>query len=1185
MSCPRCDAPVQPGQRFCAQCGARLERACAACGQPLPPEARFCPACGTAAPGTAATGSDAGRASGRAADAAGAAPEAVAERRLVSVLFCDLVGFTSATEERDAEETRELLTAYYDLARERVERYGGTIEKFIGDAVMAVWGVPVAHEDDAERAVRAALDMVAAVPQAQTGLAARAAVVSGEAAVTLGAEGQGMVAGDLVNTASRLQGHAEPGTVLVGEATWSATARAIAYEEAGSAALRGKAEQVAAWRAVRVRAGIGGRFGSDELEPPFVGRDAELRMLTEMFHATARESRLRLVSVTGQAGIGKSRLSRELEVYLDGIRQTVYWHRGRCPSYGEGLTYWAVGEMVRRRAGIAETDTPERTAELLGLMLDEFVTEAGERARVEPALRALVGLDTRGWSGTETGELYAAWRTLFERIAEQAPVVLVFEDVQWADAGLVGFIEHLLEWSRTRPILVVTLARPEFLEDHPTWGAGLRNFSSLHLEPLPADAIVEMLDGAVPGLPVAASRRIAARAEGVPLYAVETLRMLLAQGVLVHDRSSGVIRLVGELADVAIPDSLRGLVAARLDLLPPAERALVQDAAVLGHSFIAAALAAVTGVDEESLLPSLRELVRRELLRVEADPRSPERGQYMWVQAVLREVAYATLSRRDRCERHLAAARYFDTLGDEESAGVVADHYLEAWRSASGPDEAVALGGQARVALRAASDRAERLRNYVQAASFVGHSLELTDDEAERAAMLERCGDLLARGGAVQKAERRYREALASLPGEAPDDDLARVTAKVAAEVIMDLRIEEAIGFLEAAVARLGPALDGPGRVMLEGQLGRAYFLAQRVDVAETALRRTIETAERVGPEEALVEAIISLGSVGIYDGRMSALAMLFGSVDLARRAGLVRAELRALNNLAAWAGIADPALARELEQRILQLCDRAGYATIHLDVERPISLVPAEGLEAAEQLAADVAERVEPGSREESTLAQVRLSLAGLAGDWERWEAARAQVESESDRNPESADWREFATAVGLCLQGRQAEAAEVVAGSTGMSTTRLVPLIALLRGDAAAVEAGLLALGSTPTMVGPYELGVRATGEAGLRLMAGLERPALERYGEGVDRLRESEIIEVWTLGVVALIGLVGPDHDEVRRVEGELRGELGRIGAAGALEALDRALAAAPGGRGVTAPGMRVAADHDQAASRSR
>ncbi len=1086
-----------------------------------------------------------------------------AERRLVSVLFCDLVGFTGASEARDAEQTRELLSTYYELARERVERYGGSIEKFIGDAVMAVWGVPVAHEDDAERAVRAALDLVAAVPGVDRELAARAAVVTGEAAVTLGAEGQGMVAGDLVNTASRLQGHAEAGSVLVSESTRLATERAVVYESAGAATLKGKTVPVEAWRAVRVRLGIGGRLASEELELPFVGRDAELRMLTEMFHASAREERLRLVSVTGQAGIGKSRLSRELEAYLDGIRQTVYWHRGRCPSYGEGLTYWAIGEMIRRRAGIAESDGPEETAQRIETMLADFVKDAAERARIEPAVRALVGLDTRGWSASETGELFSAWRILFERIAERAPTVLVFEDVQWADAGLVGFIEHLLEWSRTHPILIVTLARPEFLEAHPTWGAGLRNFTSLYLEPLSDETIVQLLETVVPGLPGPAARRIAARSEGIPLYAVETLRMLLAQGVLTRDDGDGTFRLVGSLEDVAVPDSLRGLVAARLDLLPPAARSLTQDAAVLGQSFPLEALCAVTGQERDLLESELRELLRREILRLETDPRSPERGQYLWVQAVLREVAYGTLSKRDRRARHLSAARYFDTLGDEESAGVVAEHYVEAWRASSEPDEATALAGQARVALRAAADRAERLGNFVQAASYVDRSIELTDDVADRVALLERSGELNSRGGSVRMAEERYRRALETLPADAPADDVARLTAEVGRHVIQELHIEKAIEYLEAAVARLGPALETPGRVALEGQLGRAYFLAQRQAEAEVTLRRTIEAAELIGPEEALIEAIISYGSAGIYDGRMSALAMLFGSAELARRSGLVRAELRALNNLSAWATDADPPLARELTRRLIEISDRTGYAGAMYQASLPAILAWTENLERAERVAREVQERIEPGGRDEGELMMTWLDLAQLSGDWDLWESTRATLEADADPNPEGTDWREFATSLGLLLQDRTEEAAAIASVSSGAHTMRLAVLTGLLLRDRAQVEAALAGLTDSWTTTGPLKSGLRTIGRAGVGLMEEVSERDLDDFLAGIDQLRGSELANAWTMGVVAFIELAGADRAQVRTAIADLRAHLERVGASGCLEAVERALARSPGG----------------------
>ena len=334
MSCPACGSANTPGARFCGECGSSLQ----------PGEIPAAGLAGLAAP-AAATGNEA----------------RVAERRLVTVLFADLVGFTSMSEGRDPEHVRELLTRYFDLAREVVERHGGIVEKFIGDAVMALWGAPVAHEDDAERAVRAALELVDAVHGLGPGLEARGGVLTGEAAVTLGAIGQGMVAGDLVNTASRLQSAAAPGTVLVGEATQRAASIAITFEPVDEQYLKGKAAPVAAWRAVRVVAQRRGRGREDRLEAPFVGRDAELRLLKDLFHATTRDRRVRLVSITGQAGVGKSRLAWEFLKYVDGVVDAVFWHEGRSPAYGQGLSFWALGEMVRSRADLLETDDEQTT--------------------------------------------------------------------------------------------------------------------------------------------------------------------------------------------------------------------------------------------------------------------------------------------------------------------------------------------------------------------------------------------------------------------------------------------------------------------------------------------------------------------------------------------------------------------------------------------------------------------------------------------------------------------------------------------------------------------------------------------------------------------------------------------------------------------------------------------------------
>ena len=646
MTCPSCGTENREGRKFCSECGTALASACPSCGAANEPGEKFCGECGAVLTASAEPS----------APSRPTAP--AAERRLVTVLFADLVGFTTLSESRDPEEVRELLSRYFDTSRRLIELYGGTVEKFIGDAVMAVWGTPIATEDDAERAVRAALDLVAAVSALgdEVGapeLRARAGVLTGEAAVTIGAEGQGMVAGDLVNTASRVQSAADPGTVYVGESTRRSTEQTIVYAEAGSFELKGKEGLTPLWKAQRVVSGLRGSLKSQGLEAPFVGRDRELRQIKDLFHGCADEKKAHLVSVTGIAGIGKSRLAWEFYKYFDGIAETVYWHRGRCLSYGEGVTYWALADMVRMRCRIAEEEDPASAQAKLHVTLEEHILDREERDFLEPRLAHLLGLAEH--QARDQQDLFAAWRLFFERLAESYPTVLAFEDMQWADASLLDFVEYLLDWSRSHPIFVVTLARPELLERRPTWGAGQRSFTSLYLEPLSQQAMEELLTGLVPGLPSEVRDRILARAEGIPLYAVETVRMLIDRGLLVQDGPA--YRVTGPVEALEVPETLHALIAARLDGLSAEERRLLQDAAVLGKTFTRDALAALAGSDAE-IEPLLTALARKEVLGVQADPRSPEHGQYGFLQDLVRHVAYETLSKRERRSRHLAAAEY-----------------------------------------------------------------------------------------------------------------------------------------------------------------------------------------------------------------------------------------------------------------------------------------------------------------------------------------------------------------------------------------------------------------------------------------------------------------------------------------------------------------------------------------------
>lgn len=683
VSCGGCGISDNPvGARFCVECGSPLVAVCTRCGTAAT-AGRFCAECGHPLPGREAGSAPAGPGT--------PVPDPpVSERRVVSLLFADLVGFTPLSEARDPEAVQELLSAYFGRARAVIERYGGSVEKFIGDAVCAVFGVPVAHEDDAERAVRAGLDLVSAVTALGEelrveSLQMRVGITTGSVAVTLGATGEGMVAGDAVNTAARVQAAAEPGEVWVDDTTRSLTTASLAYDSVGSHALKGKNLPIALFRAERTTAAVGGSQRVDGLEAPFVGRDRELRLVKELFHSTAEERRARLVLVAGDPGIGKSRLAWEFEKYLDAITTTTtYWLRGRCVSYGQGVAGRVVAEMVRSLLRVTE-DGAEAVRLALEERLERHVPDEAERAVLRPRLLSLLGLSEEVFS---QGDLFACWRGFLEALtSEGASVTIVVEDLQWADDGLLDFLDHLLEVARA-PIMILALARPEVLSLRAGLGAGRRS-TTVFLDPLPDHVMCRLLDGLVRDLPAELRDELVRRAEGVPLYAVETVRSLIDRDVVVPHEGRYLVDPQGlgalDLTELSPPATLHSLLAARLDSLAPEERRLVQDASVLGLSFTRSALERLSpqGVDLDRALDDLR---RKEILTVDDDPRSPERGQLRFVQALLRGVAYETLSRRDRKARHLLVADYLAVLPEAHTlAGVIAQHVLDA--AAAVPDD------------------------------------------------------------------------------------------------------------------------------------------------------------------------------------------------------------------------------------------------------------------------------------------------------------------------------------------------------------------------------------------------------------------------------------------------------------------------------------------------------------------
>jgi class 3 adenylate cyclase len=1154
VRCDACGAENEAGRKFCGECGARLLVVCSTCGSANAATVRFCGECGTAieAPQT--------RPSDGVTQAVGS-PAHESERRLVSVLFADLVGFTTLSQDRDPEETRELLTRYFDLARDVVQRYGGVIEKFIGDAVMAVWGAPIANEDDAERAVRAGLELVDAVRSLGDELQARAGVLTGEAAVTLGAVGQGMVAGDLVNTASRLQSAAAPGTVLVGESTQRAAAAAIVFEAAGDQVLKGKTAPVPAWLAVRVVAERGGRGRSDTLEAPFVGRDEELRALKDLFHATGRERRARLISITGQGGIGKSRLAWEFLKYIDGLLEDVYWHEGRSPAYGDGVTFWALGEMVRRRADLREDDDEATSRTRIAATLAEHVPDEEERRWIEPALLALLGVGDAPTA--QRDELYAAWRTFFERIASGGTVVMVFEDLQWADAGLLDFIDHVLEWSKTSPIAIVTLARPELLERRADWGAGRRHATSMGLEPLAEPDMRQLLAGLVPGLPEVALRAIVERAEGIPLYAVETVRMLVAEGRL--EATVDGYRPIGDLTAIAVPETLQALIAARLDGLDVADRTLVQDAAVLGQSFTPRALAAVNGADEEEIAGRLRALVRRELLRLDVDPRSPERGQYLFVQGLIREVAYGTLARRDRRSRHLAAARHFEALGDDdELAGVLAAHYLAAYQAAPDGEEGEAVAIQARLTLRAAADRARALGSHEQAFAYLEQARIVARDPVDRVELVEQMGAAAAELGHYAEAIALLDDAIASRRALPDRPALARAVVAKARVLVTEFRTIDAEAILGEAEAEFVDIEEDAAYVAILAQRARAIFLSNRDADAVAAADRALAPADRRDMEDVVADLLVTKGgALAGINREIEGQALLRAGLDMALRRDLTATALRAYMNLAAELVARSPVEGLAISRAGIELARRTGSRGLFVSIicnGCEIAARTGDWAWARERLAEIADFELESSDRFSHLTALVLFE--SIAGRPVAEPLSRLTELLRTDDEPMNLGEGGRVLAWVALAEGRFQDATREALIAGDHYVGNLVGLLglagraALWRGDVASAATSLgrlldLSRSATAVEVGCWTL------RAGVDAAEGRRPEALAGYRAAMAGWREFELrFDLALCGLDAVL-LLGPDEPEVRAMGDEARAIFVQLGATPFLERLDAAL----------------------------
>ena len=1153
MICTACGTENRAGSRFCDSCGAGLATTCPSCGEPNRTDARFCSSCGHALAGAGAT-------AGAIAAPAPATPEA--ERRLVTVLFADLVGFTSLAEDRDPEAVRELLSRYFDGATRIVQLHGGTVEKFIGDAVMAVWGTPVAHEDDAERAVRAALELVDAVKALHADLQARAGVLTGEAAVTLNATNQGMVAGDLVNTAARLQGVAEAGTVLVGEATRRAAEGAVVFEPLGDHSLKGKTAPVPAWRALRVVANRGGQGRADALEPPFVGREEELRELKEVLHAAARDRWVRLVSITGPGGIGKSRLAWELEKYVDGVAEPIYWHRGRSPSYGEGIAFWALGEMVRRRAELTEDADEPTTREAVAATLAEYVPDASERERIGPALLTLLGVEEAPPGGRDT--LFPAWRLFFERIAERGTTVLVFEDLQWADTGLLHFIDHLLEWSREMPILVVTLARPELFDRRPDWGVNRRHLTALALEPLTDEEVRLLLEGMVPGLPADALATIVARAEGVPLYAVEMVRGLLTDGRI--ERQDEAYVPLGDLSSIAVRQWLRSLIASRLDALDQADRSLLQDASVLGDVFATDALAAVNGTAASELEPRLRDLVRRELLDIERDPRSPDRGQHKFIQSLIREVAYGTLARRDRRSRHLAAARYYESQGDE-LAGALASHYLAARQASDPGPEADAITTQARLALSGAAERAASLGGYDSAIEYLDQALAITTDPAERAPLLDRAAE--AASTAARPSERYAQEAIDTYRQLGDAVGALAATARLGKLLIQGGGIARAAEVLEGAIPEAESIGDEATLASILANLARAHMRMGQSERSIAAADRALALAERLNLEPVVAEALVNkAAALNQLGRRRESIALNEAVVRMAVSLPDRAFELRARNNLLSTLGDDEPVRAAQLLREAAEMAREVGIRGQYNWLTAMLAFSVRSEAQGWDEHIARINEALETATVRSDRL---RLRTLGAILDLTRGEGLDEIGPELTEMLGDSTDPDDLftvdqTTSFAALMSGdpdtayRLAMRAKELPTQNSEGAAGFALRAAIWTGDHERIRAAVEAVEQGPSTGGHVSRAFRGAATAAAAFLDGRTDDARDALRDAIGTLDRLGLpFDAAELAVDAAILM--PADPEIRRIAEEHRPVLERVGARPILARLDAALASTP------------------------
>ena len=921
-------------------CGTALAPTCPSCGAENPPGAKFCIECGTSlAPSPSAP----------AAPAAGERPVAEdlpEERRKATVLFADLSGYTAVAERMDPEAVKSLVDRALRRLGQEVVRYGGRVDKYIGDNVMAVFGAPVSHEDDPERAVRAGLAMQAAMPEINENIVGqvgasfelRVGINSGE--VLAGQVGdEYTVIGDPVNVAARLQSAARPGTVTVGEGTFRPTGQAIAYEQLEALDLKGKSEPVPAWEATRVLA-PGTTRRAARAETPLVGREDESALLESLFERVVREGRPHLVTVIGQAGVGKSRLIRDAMVAIAERPQRPAIRTGHCPAYGAGIGYWALAEVIREQFEIVDTDDSGVAWGKLRRGIEELVSGAetdepperlaamiGRPLGIEPTEDVAILSKPDGEDPQETRDrLFSAVRSVAEAVSRRRPLVLAFEDIHWADEGMLDLIEYLARWVRG-PVLLICLARDELLERRPGWGGGRRNATTIALEPLDEGEARELVKSLLPGGVANGNGlaeiapQVAERSGGNPLFAEEMVNRILDQGTAEAD---------------TLPETVHSVLAARLDSLEPIERRLLQHAAVVGQTFWEGSLTGLAGEEETDLVQALDCLQEKDLVISSAGSRLAGEREYAFKHALIRDVAYGTLPKAVRARKHAEVGGFIEDRAGERSEAVialVAGHYARAAALAPeanlSPEEHEEIESAALRSLEAAGDRAAALYSNQEALGHYAAALDLPDalEPAGRARIGEKQGDVALRLGRVDAAVEVWERCLEYHRGE---EDLARVGdlhRKIGAGLWHKGEREASIDHYQRGIDLLK---DGPPcleLVRLYEEAASLYMHTGDNMLAIYASEKALRLAERLGEAAAASRAHGIFGRVfGRIGDTEKARENLERSVELARDSDPGEA-VRALFTLGYHreASEADYEGAAAAYQEALQLAEQVG--------------------------------------------------------------------------------------------------------------------------------------------------------------------------------------------------------------------------------------------------------------------